>query len=270
MREPCHSAPECTTGASGARERAVVRGAQVVQDRHEQAFELGGRGGGLGTHRRLDLRRLERDRWLRSPLSGLDLDRFGLGRGLGARARGAAPPSAPCSTSPRAARGSPRAARGGRPAAGCRSRSPQDRRKVMRRRRARARARGGSGSGSGSGGAATGAASGSARDRDLRAPPGGRELHRAAYKRALPGDGGLGLHPGDAHLTERGQPSGEGLRVADLRPEFGRGLHEGALRTGLGHDEDGFGIPAHASCHDADPATSLPRRQFRRNHRPHA
>ena len=133
---------------------------------------------------------------------------------------------------------------------GCRSRSPQCRRmRVVRR----------SGSGAGSGSSARAAESSAlsnatvscsagvgrrgrplGRDRHLRAPPGGRELHCAAYRRALPGDGGLGILPGDAHLTERGQPSGEGWRVADLRPQFGRGLHEGALRTGLGHDGGRF------------------------------
>ena len=106
------------------------------------------------------------------------------------------------------------------------------------------------------------------RDRDLRAPPGGLELHRAAYKRALPGDGGLGLHPGDAHLTERGQPSGEGLRVADLRPEFGRGLHEGALRTGLGHDKRRFRHPARRLLPRRRSCNALPRRRSRES--PHA
>ena len=65
----------------------------------------------------------------------------------------------------------------------------------------------GSGSGSGSAtasGSGAGACDlqGRGRDRDLRAPPGGLELHRAACAVALPGDGGLGLHPGDADLAE--------------------------------------------------------------------
>ena len=40
------------------------------------------------------------------------------------------------------------------------------------------------------------------REHDLRAPPGRRELHRAACAIALPGDGGLGLDAGDADLAE--------------------------------------------------------------------
>ncbi len=268
MREPCHSAPECTrrpraqARRSGARERAVVRGAEVVQDRHEQAFELRP-GAGAGARAAARARAAAGsartvgstsgasigDRWLRSPLSGLDLDRFGLGGRGRASAPGLLASQRPVFHQPESRARNPSRGAGRRSCGGMsvpvasglaeavcgRGRGCAPAREPVRAARAPPPPRPVEATVSWPPRVRLG------RDRDLRAPPGGRELHCAAYKRALPGDGGLGLHPGDAHLTERGQPSGEGLRVADLRPEFGRGLHEGALRTGLGHDDDGFG-----------------------------
>src|SRR5205823_3242751 len=65
--------------------------------------------------------------------------------------------------------------------------------------------------------------------RHPRPPPGRLEAHRAARAVALPGDGGLGLEPGDADLSESPQAPGQSVGIGQLGPELGRGLHEGSL-----------------------------------------
>ena len=72
------------------------------------------------------------------------------------------------------------------------------------------------------------------RDRHLRAPAGGLELHRAACAVALPGDGGLGLQPGDADLAELAEVAGEGA-TSLTSAQISGGLLRGSLCAGLGH-----------------------------------
>src|SRR5947208_2761016 len=71
------------------------------------------------------------------------------------------------------------------------------------------------------------------RQRHLRPPPGGLENHRAACAVALPGDGGLGLQPGDPDLAELAEVAGERGDIRDLRPKLGRAFHERPLGAWL-------------------------------------
>ena len=71
--------------------------------------------------------------------------------------------------------------------------------------------------------------------RHLRAPSHRLHLHRAACAIALPGDGGLGVQPGDADLAELAEMTGQGVDVRDLRPQLRRALDEGPLRAWILH-----------------------------------
>ena len=226
---------------SAARERAVVRRRRGC---------------------RATLRGLEFDRRRRrcpSSAAGLWLG-FRLGLGLGAgRAR---PARATGSGSRRALRLGRRRSR-----APARSRCPprsasQPKRRARKPRLCAAtvigpKAGGGLGSGSGLGraggpspgvglgfrlrlglglGAGSGSASGSGcgrgdvhRDVTCGPPAGGLDLDAAARAIALPDDLGLGLEPRDADLAELAKVAGQRRRVAELRPQLGRRLHERPL-----------------------------------------
>ena len=100
-------------------------------------------------------------------------------------------------------------------------------------------------------------------DRHLRPPTRGLELHRAACAVALPDDGGLGLELRDADLAELAEMPRQRADVADLGPQLGRGLHQGALCLDRRHrwtdSPVGGGLLFKACCARSRPPQPRPR-----------
>ena len=78
--------------------------------------------------------------------------------------------------------------------------------------------------------------------RHPRSPSRRLDPHRAARTLALPGDGGLGLEPGDRDLSELAQVAGERGGVAAFGPQLGWGLDQGPACLVLCHGS-GFARP---------------------------